>query len=109
MESSNSHQGFPQLTWSYHTFKARKKCGEIGRSLYRRKHHLSSHAITVSHVGCFQENKDRPMEKDGEPIWAVGARKIGVNDLVLVRLDHVSKNSWQAQLQLLRPLHHSGD
>ncbi len=45
------------------------------------------------------------MEEDGEPIWAVGPHKIDVNDLVLVRLDHVSKGSWQAQLQLLRPLH----
>jgi hypothetical protein len=26
---------------------------------------------------------------------------------VLVRLDHVSKGSWQAQLQLLHPLHRS--
>ncbi len=47
------------------------------------------------------------MEEDGEPIWAVGARKIDVTDLVLVRLDHVSKNSWQAQFELLRPLHRS--
>jgi hypothetical protein len=45
------------------------------------------------------------MEEDGEPIWVVGPHKIDVNDLVLVRLDHVSKGSWQAQLQLLRPLH----
>jgi hypothetical protein len=43
------------------------------------------------------------MEEDGESIWALGARKIEINDLVLVRLDHVSKNNWQAQLQLLRP------
>ena len=47
------------------------------------------------------------MEEDGDPIWGVGVRKIEVNDLVLVRLDHVSKNSWQAQLQLLRPLNRS--
>lgn len=47
------------------------------------------------------------MEEDGEPIWAVGGRKIEVTDLVLVRLDHVSKGSWQAQLQLLHPFHHS--
>ena len=47
------------------------------------------------------------MEEDGDPIWAVGARKIEANDLVLVRLDHVSKGSWQAQLQLLHPLHRS--
>jgi len=53
------------------------------------------------------EHQGRPMEEDGEPIWAVGGRKIEVNDLVLVRLDHVSKGSWQAQLQLLHPLHRS--
>jgi hypothetical protein len=53
------------------------------------------------------EHQGRPMEEDGEPIWAVGARKIEVTDLVLVRLDHVSKGSWQAQLQLLHPLHRS--
>jgi hypothetical protein len=47
------------------------------------------------------------MEEEGDPIWGVGAHKIEVTDLVLVRLDHVSKGSWQAQLQLLRPLHRS--
>jgi len=49
------------------------------------------------------EHKDRPMEEDGDPAWAVGPGQIDVFDLVLVRLDHVSKGSWQAQLQLLRP------
>lgn len=49
------------------------------------------------------EHKGRPMEEDGDPAWAVGPHKIDVFDLVLVRLDHVSKGSWQAQLQLLRP------
>jgi hypothetical protein len=45
------------------------------------------------------------MEEDGDPIWSVGpgSQKIDVFDLVLVRLDHVSKGSWQAQLQLFRP------
>lgn len=43
------------------------------------------------------------MEEDGDPIWAVRAHKIEVNDLVLVSLDNVSKNSWETQLQLLRP------
>ena len=47
------------------------------------------------------------MEEDGEPIWAVGSKKIDATDLVLVRLDHVSKGSWQIQLQLLRPLNRS--
>ena len=50
----------------------------------------------------FQEHQDRPMEEDGKPSWAVGARKIEATDLVLSRFDAVSKNSWQAQLQLLR-------
>lgn len=57
-------------------------------------------------MSSFQEHQGRPMEEDGEPIWGVGARKIEVNDLILVRLDHVTKGSWQAQLQLLRPLNH---
>jgi hypothetical protein len=45
------------------------------------------------------------MEEDGDPIWSVGPgpHKIDVFDLVLVKLDHVSKGSWQAQLQLIRP------
>ena len=44
------------------------------------------------------------MEEDGDVAWKVGgSRAIELNDLVLVRLDHVSKGSWQAQLQLLRP------
>jgi hypothetical protein len=49
------------------------------------------------------EHKGRPMEEDGSPAWAVGPNKIDVFDLVLVRLDHVSKGSWQAQLQLMHP------
>jgi hypothetical protein len=40
------------------------------------------------------------MEEDGDPAWAVGPLKIDVFDLVLVRLDHVSKGSWQVQLRL---------
>ncbi|KAH9983767.1 hypothetical protein BJV77DRAFT_1041289 [Russula vinacea] len=39
-----------------------------------------------------------------DPAWLVGPRRIEVNDLVLVRLDHVSKGSWQVHLQLLHPL-----
>jgi hypothetical protein len=42
------------------------------------------------------------MEDDGDPAWAVGP-KIDVSDLVLMRLDHVSKGAWQAQFQLLNP------
>ena len=44
------------------------------------------------------------MEEDGDPTWAVGPRKIEVKDLVLVKLDHVSKGSWQMQFRLLHPL-----
>ena len=54
-------------------------------------------------MGPLQEHKGRPMEEDGDPAWAVGPHKIDVFDLMLVRLDHVSKGSWQAHLQLLRP------
>jgi hypothetical protein len=43
------------------------------------------------------------MEEDGDLAWLVGPGKIDVFDLVLLRLDHVSKGSWQAQLQLVRP------
>jgi len=49
------------------------------------------------------EHKGRPMEEDGDPAWVVGPGAIDVFDLVLVRLDHVSKGCWQAQLQLTRP------
>jgi len=49
------------------------------------------------------EHKGRQMEEDGDIAWLVGPGKIDVFDLVLVRLDHVSKGSWQAQLQLFRP------
>jgi hypothetical protein len=55
-------------------------------------------------TGTIQEQHDRPMEEDGDPAWLVGPRRIEVNDLVLVRLDHVSKGSWQVHLQLLHPL-----
>jgi len=55
-------------------------------------------------VGRFiAEHKGRPMEEDGDAAWIVGGGHIDVFDLVLVRLDHVSKGSWQAQLQLLHP------
>ena len=53
--------------------------------------------------GLPQEHKGRPMEEDGDLAWLVGPGKIDIFDLVLVRLDHVSKGSWQAQLQLVRP------
>lgn len=43
------------------------------------------------------------MEEDDDPAWCVGPGKIDVSDLVIVRLDHVSKGSWQARLQTIRP------
>jgi len=43
------------------------------------------------------------MEEDGDPAWVVGPNKIDVFDLVLVRLDHVTMGSWQAQFQLISP------
>ncbi|KAI0044756.1 hypothetical protein FA95DRAFT_1561869 [Auriscalpium vulgare] len=51
-----------------------------------------------------QEHKNRAMEEEGEEEWMIGPQKIDLFDLVLIRLDHVSKGSWQAQLQLARPL-----
>jgi hypothetical protein len=47
-----------------------------------------------------EEMNFKPLEEDADPAWTVGmARKgIMVEDLALVRLEHVSKGSWQAQL-----------
>jgi hypothetical protein len=106
VESSDPHKGFPQPSWAYYTFETRKERGEVRRSVYCCRRRLSSHRNNCL-TDSFQEHQGRPMEEDGEPIWAVGGRKIEVTDLVLVRLDHVSKGSWQAQLQLLHPLRHS--
>ncbi|KAI9431534.1 hypothetical protein F5148DRAFT_164768 [Russula earlei] len=39
------------------------------------------------------KHRRRQMEEDGDPAWAVGPRKTDVFDLVLVRLDNVSKGS----------------
>jgi hypothetical protein len=106
VETSDSYEGFPpQPSWAHYTFDTRQECGQIRRSAHNRKRHLSSHRDNCL-TGSSQEYQGRPMEEDEEPIWAVGARKIEVNDLVLVRLDHVSKNNWQPQLQL-HPLHRS--
>ncbi|KAF8269819.1 hypothetical protein EI94DRAFT_1798812 [Lactarius quietus] len=58
-------------------------------------------AKSVAHF--IAEHKDRQMEEDGDIAWLVGPGKIDVFDLVLVRLDHVAKGSWQVHLQLLRP------
>ena len=50
------------------------------------------------------------MEEDGEAdptirqLWKIGAANgIRAADLVLLNLEHVSKGSWQVQLQLLHP------
>ena len=44
------------------------------------------------------------MEENGDPTWAVGPGKIEATDLMLLRLDHVSRGSWQVHIQLLHPL-----
>jgi hypothetical protein len=59
--------------------------------------------VAKSVARFISEHKGRQMEEDGDLAWLVGPGKIDVFDLVLVRLDHVSKGSWQAQLQLIRP------
>jgi len=58
--------------------------------------------ITVS-LGAFRNTKAVKWRRMGTQPWAFGPFKIDTFDLVLVRLDHVSKGSWQAQLQLVRP------
>jgi len=52
-----------------------------------------------------EEYKDREMEPGADLRWAVGPGKIDVDDLLLVSLVHVAMGSWQANLQLNRPLH----
>ena len=64
---------------------------------------ISSHYDSCL-TGTIQERRGRPMEEDEDPAWLVGPRRIEINDLVLVRPDHVSKGSWQVHLQLLHPL-----
>ena len=51
-----------------------------------------------------QEVKSHNMDEPGKHRWRVGDRCIGVDDLVLLGLEHVSKGSWQVQLRLRRPL-----
>ncbi|KAG1876555.1 hypothetical protein DFJ58DRAFT_179963 [Suillus subalutaceus] len=49
-----------------------------------------------------KENERMKMEADRR--WRVGARHIRVEDLILVSLHHISKDSWQPQLRLRTPL-----
>lgn len=46
--------------------------------------------------------EDVRMEEDADPRWRVGKGpgRIGLNDLVLVSMHHVSMGSWQPQLRL---------
>ena len=46
------------------------------------------------------EMSSKALEDDADPQWAVGRVRQGITleDLALVRLEHVSKGSWQAQL-----------
>ncbi len=113
----NQWPGYRPWTRQISTRDFRNPPGPITRSKLVKKVAKSvARFIAVSDIsshrdnhltGSFQEHQGCPMEDDREPIWAVGARKIEVNDLVLVRFDHVSENSWQAQFQLLRPLYRS--
>ena len=50
--------------------------------------------------GLPREHEGHQMEEGGDLAWLVGPGKIDVYDLVLMRLDHVSRGSWQAQLRL---------
>ncbi|KAI0032430.1 hypothetical protein K488DRAFT_11394, partial [Vararia minispora EC-137] len=50
-----------------------------------------------------EEQRHREIEPIEEK-WRVGEGFIELEDLSLLRLDNVSKGSWQIQLQMLRPL-----
>ena len=47
-----------------------------------------------------EEMNCRVLEEDADPAWAVGHARNGIllEDLALVRLEHKSKGSWEAQL-----------
>jgi len=59
--------------------------------------------VAKSVARFISEHKGYQMEEGDDEAWLVGPRKIDLFDLVLVRLDHVSKGSWQPRLQLIRP------
>jgi hypothetical protein len=46
----------------------------------------------------FQENANEPILSGSEG-WRVGPGALEAKDLILVRLEHVSKGSWQAEFQ----------
>jgi len=54
-----------------------------------------------------KEKEKQVLDPDEDDSWRVGTGHIGVDDLVLVGLQHVSKGSWQAHLRLARPLRHA--
>ncbi|EMD37422.1 hypothetical protein CERSUDRAFT_94434 [Gelatoporia subvermispora B] len=60
--------------------------------------------LTVSHTDWLAVKKmqDRRMEDESQTIWKVGAGGIGIDDLILLGLQHVSTDSWQAHLLLIR-------
>jgi hypothetical protein len=58
-------------------------------------------ARTVERFIKEKQNKQHSDPEDEQ--WRVGPGHIGVNDLILVGLQHVSKGSWQAHLRLARP------
>lgn len=62
------------------------------------------YVVVLTLVFQSQEVKDRRMEDPRKHCWRVGNRAIGVDDLILLGLEHVSKGSWQAHLRVRRPL-----
>ena len=46
--------------------------------------------------------EDQWQEDDADPRWRVGAEHIKLEDLMLVGLQHIAMDSWQAHLRLMR-------
>ncbi|KAI0042028.1 hypothetical protein FA95DRAFT_1610536 [Auriscalpium vulgare] len=69
------HARLPQPAGAHHAREAR----DVAKSVQR----------------FIQEHKNRAMEEESEEEWMVGPQKIDLFDLVLIRLDHVSRGSWQ--------------
>ena len=70
---------------------------------------VSSFPITgVNHLillpPIFQETTETQMVYGSNPAWKVGDGGIGLDDLVLIALLHVSRGSWQVVLCLNREL-----
>ena len=52
-----------------------------------------------------EEMNCKVLEEEADPAWVVGRARNGIllEDLALVRLEHVSKGSWQAHLCFVSP------